>query len=54
MSFWSDATPATKGVIVVGPVLILVALLYNFGVFGGGDEAPAPERGLPPPAEAAP
>ena len=53
MSFWSDATPATKGVIVVGPLLILVALLYNFGVFGGGEEAPAP-RGLAAPSEAAP
>ena len=53
MSFWSDASPATKGVIVVGPILIIVGLLYNFGVFGAG-EAPAQQRGLPPPSEAAP
>jgi hypothetical protein len=28
MSFWSDASGATKGIIVVGGLLVLVGLVY--------------------------
>lgn len=53
MSFWSDASPVTKGAIVVGPVLILIAILVFTGVIGGGDAEVSRPRGLEPPAGAA-
>jgi hypothetical protein len=30
MSFWSDASGATKGMIVVGAILIIVGVIYLF------------------------
>lgn len=52
MSFWSEASPVTKGTIVVGPILIIVAALFAFGVIGGGEEA-TQQRGLSGPPAAA-
>lgn len=46
MSFWSEASPVTKGTVVVGPILIIIALLMFTGVIGGSDEAATQERGL--------
>ena len=30
MSFWSDASGSTKGIIVAGAVLIIVGMIYLF------------------------
>ena len=52
MSFWSDASPVTKGAIVVGPILILIAAYFMW--FAGGDEATTNVRPeLSPPGAAA-
>jgi hypothetical protein len=50
MSFWSDASPLTKGVLVVGPILIVIAGLLFTGVIGGGDVEAVQTRGLGAPA----
>ncbi len=47
MSFWEDASGATKGIIVVGVIGIIVSLLFLTGVVGGGEEELTQERGLP-------
>ena len=46
MSFWSEASPVTKGAIVVGPVLFLIFLLMFTGVIGGSDVETTQQRGL--------
>lgn len=52
MSFWSEASPVTKGTIVVGPILIIVAILMFTGAIGGGGEEATQQRGLGAPAAA--
>ncbi len=47
MSFWSEASPVTKGVIVVGPIVALILILMVTGVIGGGAET-TQVRGVQP------
>ena len=42
MSFWSDASGATKGFIVIGAILIIVGVIYL--LMPEGERAP--ERGV--------
>lgn len=53
MSFWSDASPVTKGAIVLGPILIIAAIVFTMRDPGGSGEATVQQRGLsgPPAAE---
>ena len=51
MGFWEDATPATKGTIVVGSLLIVYFVLASFvGLWPYGSQVGATEtqsRGVP-------
>ena len=47
MSFWSDLSPAVKGVLVLGGIGVVVALVFLLGDFGGADEPTTQQRGLP-------
>ena len=50
MGFWEDATPATKGTIVVGGLLILYFVIASFAGIWPYGSAVGPEsqtRGIP-------
>jgi hypothetical protein len=46
MSFWSDASPAVKGIIVVGGIALVGVLVFALGDFGGADVEAQQQRGL--------
>jgi hypothetical protein len=51
MSFWSDASPIVKGVIIVGAIGLIIGVmaLLNIPPFNPGvDEPTTTERGLQP------
>ncbi|MEM1417923.1 MAG: hypothetical protein AAGH15_23705 [Myxococcota bacterium] len=53
MGFWADASPITKGAIVLGVIGIIVVI--GLRVAGsGGPEGTTQQRGLLPPGSAAP
>jgi len=50
MGFWEDATPATKGTIVVGALLIVyfgLASMLGFWPYGSPNGATEQTRGIP-------
>lgn len=52
MSVWSDSNPITKGVVIVGLLLILVCTLINFEVISIGEEVnTTTTRGVTPPPQ---
>lgn len=50
MNFWEDASPATKGAVIVGGIAILyfvVAMFAGLPPYGGGESEVTQQRGGP-------
>lgn len=50
MSFWSDASPIVKGVIIVGAIGLVVGIMALAGIppFDAGESETTNQRGLQP------